>query len=59
MRYFHQIKLITYLKDNAAEVMTNLTRKLLIITQNDEAEAVIQNITSYQETQETIEFHAD
>jgi PHD/YefM family antitoxin component YafN of YafNO toxin-antitoxin module len=36
MRYSQQIKPISYLKANAAEVMTNLTesREPLIITQN-------------------------
>jgi prevent-host-death family protein len=52
MRYSQQIKPISYLKANAAEVMTNLTesREPLIITQNGEAKAVIQDIASYEET---------
>ncbi|TEA27598.1 type II toxin-antitoxin system Phd/YefM family antitoxin [Candidatus Schmidhempelia bombi] len=56
MRYSQQIKPISYLKANAAEVMTNLTesREPLIITQNGEAKAVIQDIASYEETQETL-----
>lgn len=56
MRYSQQIKPISYLKANAAEVMTNLTesREPLIITQNGEANAVIQDIASYEETQETL-----
>ena len=56
MRYSQQIKPISYLKANAAEVMNNLTRSRepLIITQNGEAKAVIQDIASYEETQETL-----
>ena len=56
MRYSQQIKPISYLKANAAGVMNNLTRSRepLIITQNGEAKAVIQDIASYEETQETL-----
>ena len=56
MRYSEQIKPISYLKANAAEVMTKLTESgsPMIITQNGEAKAVIQDITSYEETQETL-----
>ena len=56
MRYSQQIKPISYLKANAAEVMNNLTRSRepLIITQNGEAKAVIQDIASYEKTQETL-----
>jgi Antitoxin Phd_YefM, type II toxin-antitoxin system len=32
----------------------NLQRKPMIITQNGEAKAVIQDVTSYEETQETL-----
>ena len=41
---------------NAAEVLHQLTenRKPLVITQNGEAKAVIQDIASYDETQETL-----
>lgn len=56
MRYSEQIKPISYLKANAAEVMNKLTesRSPLIITQNGEAKAVIQDIASYEQTQETM-----
>ncbi|KGM27961.1 antitoxin, Phd family protein [Photorhabdus luminescens] len=56
MRYSEQIKPISYLKANAATVMTTLTesRSPMIITQNGEAKAVIQDIASYEQTQETI-----
>jgi prevent-host-death family protein len=56
MRYSTQIRPISYLKANAAEVLQELTaqRKPLIITQNGEAKAVIQDVASYEETQETL-----
>ena len=56
MRYSTQIKPISYLKANAAEVLQVLEeqRKPMIITQNGEAKAVIQDVASYEETQETL-----
>ena len=56
MRYSTQVKPISYLKANAAEVLSNLTkdREPLVITQNGEAKAVIQDVASYEETQETL-----
>lgn len=56
MRYSSQIKPISYLKANAADVLSQLTegRKPLVITQNGEAKAVIQDVASYEETQETL-----
>lgn len=56
MRYSTQVKPISYLKANAAEVLQELEqqRKPLIITQNGEAKAVIQDVASYEETQETL-----
>lgn len=56
MRYSQQIKPISYLKANAAEVMNKLTESgvPMIITQNGEAKAVIQDISSYEQTQETL-----
>jgi prevent-host-death family protein len=56
MRYSTQIKPISYLKANAAEVLEDLQRQRqpLIITQNGEAKAVIQDVASYEETQETL-----
>jgi prevent-host-death family protein len=51
-----QIKPISYLKANAAEVLDRLAerREPMLITQNGEAKAVIQDIASYEETQETL-----
>ena len=56
MRYSSQVKSISYLKANAAEVLTQLAerREPMIITQNGEAKAVIQDVASYEETQETL-----
>lgn len=56
MRYSSRVKPISYLKANAAEVLTQLTeqREPLIITQNGEAKAVLQDVASYEETQETL-----
>ncbi|MGH8427439.1 MAG: type II toxin-antitoxin system Phd/YefM family antitoxin [Gammaproteobacteria bacterium] len=58
MRYSSQVKPISYLKANAAEVMRRLNevREPLVITQNGEAKAVLQDAASYEETQETLAF---
>lgn len=51
-----QIKPISYLKANAAEVLDHLAerREPMLITQNGEARAVIQDVASYESTQETL-----
>ncbi len=56
MRYSSQVKPISYLKANAAEVLKHLTeqREPMVITQNGEAKAVLQDIASFEETQETL-----
>ena len=43
MRYSSQVKPISYLKANAAEVLTQLAeqREPMVITQNGEAKAVL------------------
>ena len=50
------IKPISYLKANAAEVLQNLSenREPFLITQNGEARAVMQDIATYENTQETL-----
>ena len=50
------IKPISYLKAHASELMRELAeqREPLVITQNGEATAVIQDVQSYQQTQETL-----
>jgi prevent-host-death family protein len=56
MRYSSQVKPISYLKANAAEVFLHLAqrREPLVITQNGEAKAVLQDVASFEETQETL-----
>ena len=56
MRYSSQVKPISYLKANAAEVLANLSeqREPLVITQNGEAKAVLQDVASFAETQEVL-----
>ena len=55
MRYSTQIRPIN-LKANAAKVLQELTdqRQPMVITQNGEAKAVIQDVASYEQTQETL-----
>lgn len=56
MRYSTQIKPISYLKANAAQMLDEIReqRKTFVITQNGEAKAVLQDVASYEETQETL-----
>jgi len=56
MPYTTHIKSISYLKANADELLTHLAkqRKPLIITQNGKAKAVLQDIATFNETQETL-----
>jgi prevent-host-death family protein len=51
-----RIKSVSYLKANAAEVLNELReiREPLVITQNGEAAAVLQDVISYEQTQETL-----
>ena len=51
-----RIKPISYVKANAAELIRELAEKRepLVITQNGEATAVMQDVASYDETQETL-----
>jgi prevent-host-death family protein len=56
MRYSSHIKPISYLKANAADVLLKLAddHEPMVITQNGQAKAVIQDIASYEATQETL-----
>ena len=56
MRLSDQIKPISYLKAHAAEIIRNMKDEgePLIITQNGEAKVIIQDIESYEQTQETM-----
>ena len=51
-----RIKPISYFKANAAEIIHELSEvgEPMIITQNGEARAVVQDIVSYEKTQETL-----
>ena len=56
MRYSSQVKPISYLKANAAEILTHISeqREPMVITQNGEAKAVLRDVASFEETQETL-----
>ena len=56
MRYSTQIKPISYVKAHAAELLDRITeeREPIIITQNGEARAVLVDVRSYDESQETM-----
>ncbi len=56
MKLSGQIKPISYLKAHAAEIVRTIgdRREPLIITQNGEAKGVLQDIDSYEQTQETV-----
>jgi len=56
MKLSTQIKPISYLKAHAAEIVRNISeqREPLVITQNGEAKAVLQDIASFEQSQETM-----
>jgi prevent-host-death family protein len=56
MKLSDNIKPISYLKANAAEVIENLkaTHQPMVITQNGEAAMVIQSVADYEQTLETL-----
>ena len=56
MRLSNRIKPISYLKAHAAEIIRHLgdEGEPLIITQNGEAKVIIQDIESYEQSQETM-----
>ncbi len=56
MKLSSHIKPISYLKAHAAEIVRGLAEQgePLIITQNGEAKVVLQDIESYEQTQETL-----
>ena len=58
MKLSNQVKPISYLKAHAAEIIRNMTeqREPLVITQNGEAKAVMMDIESYEQSQETMAF---
>ena len=56
MKLSTQIRPISYLKAHAAEILRELGAQgePLVITQNGEAKAVLQDIKSFEQTQETL-----
>ncbi len=56
MKLSDQIKPISYLKANTAELLRRMAerREPLVITQNGVATAVIQDVASYEQNQETM-----
>ena len=56
MRYSTRIKPISYFKANAAEILADLSdgAEPMILTQNGEAKAIVQDIRDYEQTQETL-----
>ncbi|MHB8772522.1 MAG: type II toxin-antitoxin system Phd/YefM family antitoxin [Syntrophales bacterium] len=56
MKLSAQIKPISYLKAHAAEIVRTMGEQgaPLVITQNGEAKVVLQDIESYEQTQETM-----
>lgn len=56
MKLSTHIKPISYLKAHASEVVRQLgeQREPIVITQNGEAKAVIQDVESYEQSQETL-----
>lgn len=56
MRLSTQIKPISYIKANAAEVLDQLAedREPIVITQNGEARAVLIDVHTYEQSQQTL-----
>ncbi|MBN1274190.1 MAG: type II toxin-antitoxin system Phd/YefM family antitoxin [Candidatus Aminicenantes bacterium] len=56
MKYSESIKPISYLKAHASEILRDVSnnKKTMVITQNGEAKAVLQDVKVYEEMQESI-----
>jgi prevent-host-death family protein len=56
MKLSESVKSISYLKANAAELISSINKNqnTFIITQNGEAKVVVQDIKLYEKTQETL-----
>jgi prevent-host-death family protein len=56
MKLSSQIKPISYLKAHASEILRDVSsnRKTMVITQNGEAKAVLQDVKIYEEMQESL-----
>lgn len=58
MRMSERVKPISYVKANAAEILADLaeTREPMAITVNGEVKAILQDIASFEDAQETLTF---
>ncbi len=56
MKLSESVKPISYLKSHTAEVLRDVaqSRRTIVITQRGEAKAVLQDIASYEQTQESL-----
>jgi len=56
MKASEAIKPISYLKAHASEIIRDIvdTNKTLVITQNGEAKAILQDIKKYEQTQDSL-----
>jgi len=56
MKLSESVKPISYLKAHASEMLRDISnnQKTMVITQNGEAKAVLQDIKSYEEMQESL-----
>lgn len=54
MHLSEDIKSISYLKSKTADIINNINQRSIIITQNGEAKAVIQDIKSYENMQNSL-----
>ncbi|MBN1894760.1 type II toxin-antitoxin system Phd/YefM family antitoxin [bacterium] len=58
MKYSESVKPISYLKAHASEVLRDVSsrQKTMVITQNGEAKAVLQDVRVFEQTQESLAF---
>jgi prevent-host-death family protein len=56
VKFSTQVKPISYLKSNAADIVKDLTanREPMLITQNGEAKLVVMDVKSYEEQEQTL-----
>ncbi len=56
MKLSESVKPISYLKSHTAEILRDVSegQRTMIITQRGEAKAVLQDISSYEQTQESL-----
>jgi len=56
MKLSESVKPISYLKSHTAEALRNVSegQRTMVITQHGEARAVLQDIASYEQTQESL-----